>query len=114
MSNDRKRDLVREYKERKPRRGAFAVRCAPTGDVWVSASPNLDSQQNSTWFGLQSGGHPNRELQALWKHHGEAAFSYEILAELNDDDRSDYALKADLKALEQDWRAKLGAKAVTG
>lgn len=114
MSNDRKRELVREYKERKPRRGVYAVRCAATGDVWTSASPNLDSQQNSTWFQLRIGGHPNRALQALWTQHGEAAFSYEIVAELSDEARTPYALKADLKALAEECQAKLGAKAVTG
>ncbi|HVZ99040.1 MAG TPA: GIY-YIG nuclease family protein [Caulobacterales bacterium] len=114
MANQNKRDLIRAYKERKPRRGVFAVRCAPTGEVWVSSSPNLDSQQNSTWFGLNSGGHPNKELQAAWKAHGQAAFSYEILEELAEDDVSAYAVKADLKSLAESWREQLGARAVTG
>ena len=114
MSNDRKRDLVREYKERKVRRGVYAVRCSASGEVWASASPNLDSQQNSTWFQLRMGGHPNKTLQAAWKQHGDTAFSYEIAAELSDEERTPYALKADLKALEAEVREKLGAKAVTG
>lgn len=114
MSNQRKRDLVRDYKERKTRRGVFAIRCAPTGQAWVSSSPNLDSQQNSTWFGLRLGSHPNRVLQEAWKHHGEAAFNYEVLAELTEEPASAYAMKADLKALEDEWRAKLGAGKVTG
>ncbi len=54
MDKSKRRDAVREYKERAPRRGVFAVRCAPTGEAWVSAWPNLDGQQNSTWFGLNS------------------------------------------------------------
>ena len=114
MSNDRKRELAREYKERKPQRGVYAVRCTATGEVWASASPKLDTQQNSTWFQLRMGGHPNKALQAAWKQHGEAAFTYEVVAELSDEERSDYALKADLKALAEEWRAKLGAKAVVG
>lgn len=110
MSNERKRELVREYKERKTRRGVFAVRCAPSGEVWVSASPNLEAQQNGLWFQLRLGGaHTNRTLQAAWKQHGETAFSYEIVAELSDEERSAYALKADLKALEDEWRTRLGA-----
>jgi hypothetical protein len=114
MSKDRRRELVREYKERKPQRGVYAIRCTATGEVWASASPKLDSQQNSTWFQLRMGGHPNRALQAAWNAHGEAAFSYEIAAELDDAERSDYALKADLKALEAEQREKLGANAVVG
>src|SRR5262245_4000180 len=114
MDKSKRREAVRDYKERKPRRGVFAVRCAPTGEVWVSASPTLDTQQNSTWFGLRLGSHPNKVMQAAWTQHGEAAFSYETLAELEDDGGSGYALRADLKALEEEWRAKLGASAVTG
>ena len=114
MSKEHRRELVREYKERKPQRGVYAVRCVATGEVWASASPKLDTQQNSTWFQLRMGGHPNRALQAAWKTHGEDAFSYEIVAELSDEERSDYALKADLKSLEAEQRAKLGARPVVG
>jgi hypothetical protein len=115
MDKTRRRDAIRDYKERKPRRGVFAVRCLPTGEAWVSASPNLDKQQNSTWFGLRLGSHPNRALQAAWTQHGEAGFAFEILDELESDaGASDYAVRADLKALEESWRERLGARAVTG
>ena len=112
--SQRKRDLVREYKERKPSRGVFAVRCKPTDQCWVSGSPNLDKQQNSTWFGLKLGSHPNRELQGAWNEHGENAFSYEVLEQMPDDDASAYAVRADLKDMAERWREKLGAGAVTG
>lgn len=114
MGNQRKRDLVREYKERKQRRGVYAVRCTASGQVWASASPNLDAQQNSLWFQLKLGSHPNRTLQDAWTQYGEAAFLFEIAAETSDDDRTPYALKADLKALETECQARLGAKAVAG
>ena len=71
MDKASRRDAIRDYKERKPRRGVFAIRCASTNEVWASASPNLDKQQNSTWFGLRLGSHPNRALQEAWKQHGE-------------------------------------------
>lgn len=114
MSSQRKRDLVREYKERKQRRGVYAVRCSANGQVWASASPNLDAQQNSLWFQLKLGSHPNRVLQEAWKQHGEATFSFEVAAELSDEDRTPYALKADLKTLEAECQERLGATAVTG
>lgn len=114
MSKERRRELVREYKEQKQSAGVYVVRCAATNEVWASASPNLEKQQNSTWFQLKLGGHPNKALQAAWGAHGEDAFSFEIAAELGDEERSAYALKADLKALEAEWREKLGARAVVG
>jgi hypothetical protein len=114
VSNARKRELARAYKERRVRRGVYAIRCAASGEVWVSPSANLDGQHNSAWFQLRLRGHPNKALQARWDAHGEAAFSYEVLAELGDEERSAYALKADLKALADAWRAKLNAPPVTG
>ncbi len=114
MSNERKRDLVREYKERKQRRGVYVVRCAASDQVWASASPNLDAQQNSLWFQLKLGSHPNRVLQSAWNQHREAAFSFEAVDELDDSERTPYALKADLAELEALWREKLGAGRVTG
>lgn len=114
MPNERKRDLVREYKERKQRRGVYVVRCSASGQVWASASPNLDAQQNSLWFQLKLGSHPNRELQDAWKQHGDATFSYEAVDELDESERTPYALKADLAELEALWREKLGAGRVTG
>lgn len=109
-----KRDLVREYKERKQRAGVFAVRCAATGEVWVAGSPNVDRQQNSIWFGLKLGTFINKAMQAAWTVHGEDAFSYEILDELTNPPTSAYALRADLKTLEDEWRAKLSAGKALG
>ena len=114
MSNERKRELVREYKEQKPRRGVCSVTCAPTGQVWVLASPNLDAQERSIWFMLRQGSHINHALQAAWAEHGEQAFKFEVVAELSDEARSDYALRADLKALEAEWRERLDAGKLAG
>jgi hypothetical protein len=108
----RRRELIREYKERKQSAGAFAVRCCD--QVWVGTSPNLDKQKNALWFMLRTGAYINRTVQAAWNDHGQDAFAFEILAELPDEDRSPYALRADLKALEEKWRAALGASKLVG
>lgn len=114
MSNERKRALVREYKERKVRRGVYALRCPATGETWVSASSNLDAQENSVRFQLRTGGHPNKALQAVFNAHGADGLTYEVLAELPDEEASAYALRADLKDLEETWRAQLNARKVVG
>lgn len=104
---NRKRDLVRAYKERKPQRGVYAVTCAATGARWAASTANLDKQQNMTWFTLKMGTHTNRDMQAAWNAHGEESFSYEILDELGDDVTDPVAIRADLKAMEELWREKL-------
>lgn len=53
MATSRKKDLIREYKEREIRQGIVAVRCAASGDSWIAASRNVDSQANGIWFQLK-------------------------------------------------------------
>jgi len=55
------------------------VRCAASGEAWVSASDHSDTARNGWWFQLRSGLHPNKRLQAAWNAHGEAAFEYPVL-----------------------------------
>ena len=113
MKPDRKQ-LVRDFKERKVAAGAFAVRCVPSGQVWVDVSPNLHNRQNSLWFSLRLGSHPNRALVQAWKDHGEAAFTYEVVEELPDAERSQWEMTNALKDLSARWREALSAEKLTG
>lgn len=78
-SNIRRKEAIREFKERKTPRGVFALRCTVTGHVWVDSSRNLDASKNSLWFVLGHGSHHNHPLQTEWNTHGMQAFQYEIL-----------------------------------
>ena len=114
MDKQSRREAVREFKERKAQRGVFALRCAASGQVWVAASRNLDQQPNSIWFGLRAGAYQNREVQAAWRAHGEAAFAFEVLEAFDDEDLSPIG-RADLaKARAQHWREALGAAKLVG
>ena len=112
MDKARRKEIARGYKERTPRQGVFAVRCGADGRVWVSASRRLDTQQTSLWFQLRLGGLPNAELQAAWKAAGEAAFTFEVLEEVTDE--NPLLIASLLKEREKHWRAKLGADKVLG
>ncbi|MFA7262533.1 MAG: GIY-YIG nuclease family protein [Caulobacter sp.] len=114
MSRERRKELLAAYRERKPRPGVFAVRCAATGQVWVQATPNLDNCRNGVWFPLKIGSHPNKGLQAEWKAHGEAAFAFEEVEALEEEDLTAWELTSRLKSRERHWREALGATAVTG
>jgi hypothetical protein len=107
MDNSRKKDLIREYKERKRSAGIFAVRCTATDEVWVGPSRNLDKEQNSLWFQLRMNGHMNKTMQAAWNAHGEAGFAYEVLEEIADDNPQLVGLL--LKERDAKWREQLGA-----
>ena len=106
----RRKELTREYGVRKQTPGVFAVR-AP-GHVWISTTRNLATAQNGVWFSLRQGSHINRELQAAWNARGEAAFSFEILEEIADDNPELVGLL--LKERDAQWRAELGAKKLQG
>lgn len=114
MDKHKKRQIARDYKERKVSPGVYAIRCLATGEVWVAPSRNLDAQQNGIWFTLRLGTHPNRALQAVWNAEGEAAFSFEIIERVEDEDLTPYLLDAVLKERIKHWRAELGAGLAVG
>lgn len=107
MTAARKKDLVREYKERKTRPGIFAIRCTAEGAAWIGASRDLDSQQNGIWFQLRMGNHMNKALQQSWARHGADAFRFEILEVVEDGNPEMIGLL--LKDREAHWRAQSGA-----
>ncbi len=84
-SKEERKRAIDAYKDRKPRQGVFAVRCASTGHVWVGASPHLDAARNGLWFMLRTGSYRDASLQLEWRAHGEPGFRFEVLEELEAD-----------------------------
>lgn len=110
MDNKRKKELAREYAERKQVAGVFAVRC---GDAaWVGTSRNLTSAKTGLWFQLRQNGYINKAMQALWNAHGEAGFVFDVLEEITDDNPEMIALL--LKEREAAWRGELNARGLAG
>jgi len=107
-----RKQAIRDFKDRKPAQGIFAVRCNAGSQVWVGSSPNLPAWRNSLWFSLRSGGYPNQALQQAWNTHGEPAFQFEVLEQL-DDDVSPMALGDLLKQKKQRWIQQLGASVLS-
>jgi hypothetical protein len=106
-----RKEAIRKFKEQKPLRGAFAVRCKATGQVWVGASLNLAATKNGTWFSLRHGGHLDRGLQRQWNISGEDKFQYEILETL-DEDLPVLEIPDLLKEKRRYWTAQLNASAL--
>lgn len=110
MNRDRKRELTAAWKERKVRPGVYAVRCVASGEAWVGGSRDLaTNRQNSLWLGLRMGSHPNRAMVAAWKAHGETAFVYEELQDLDGETLTGWLLDQALKDAVAAWREQLGA-----
>ena len=110
MSREDRKAQVQAWTEgRKSRAGIFQVACAPEEKVWLGVSRNLDSQQNSIWFSLRHGGSPNREMQAAWKAHGEDAFAFDEVEEIDVEELSAYLVNQRLLERLKHWCAELGA-----
>jgi hypothetical protein len=114
MDKQARREMLRDYKEKKTVPGVYAVRCGPTGECWVAASRNIDAQQNSVWFGLRTGGHPNKAMQAAWMAHGEAGFGFEALERIEAEELTPLGLADLVKSRERHWVAALGAMKAVG
>jgi hypothetical protein len=107
-SKESRKEIIREFKERKPLLGAYAVRCTATGRVWVGASRNLNATKNGTWFCLRNGSHMEKSLQEEWNAQGESSFEYAILDKLNEDVHP-LVVEDLLKEKKNTWVAQLGA-----
>jgi hypothetical protein len=114
MDKSSRRQAIRDYKERKAQAAVFAIRCAASGETWVAGAANLESQQTRYWFGLRTGGHINRGMQAAWTAHGEESFSFEVLERLEDEDLTSLGRTDLIKARERHWLATLAARKAAG
>jgi hypothetical protein len=106
-----RRAATAAYKERKSAAGIFALRCQPTGQIWVGESLDIDKVQNRLAFSLRSGAHPRPALQLASQTHGPEAIAFEVLERLPEAP-SAYARDAALKERRLYWLEKLGAAPV--
>ena len=108
MRADERKAAIAAYKERERAAGVFAVRCTATGECWVGKAPDVRTIRNRLWFGLGQGTSPKRALQAAFRRHGEAAFTFEVL-EVIDPKLGSYAATQALDERFAHWRTELGA-----
>lgn len=99
------------YKERKTSPGIYAVRCMPTGRLWIGRALDIDAVQNRIWFTLRQGSASQRTLQAAWHELGPDAFAFEAVERL-DPEALPYVRDRLLKERLAHWCATLGAEAI--
>ena len=86
MDIARKKQLMAQYKERRPEMGVISLRCRETGESFLGASKDIKADFNSVCFKLTMGGHPNRRLQQLWTQYGQSGFECSVLKRLEYED----------------------------
>lgn len=109
-----RREAIRDYKDRKPTPGVYAVRCAASGETWVAGAANVETQKTRHWFSLRQGSHMNKALQAAWTAHGEAGLDFEVVETIEAEELTPLGLADLVKARERHWLATLGAKKAVG
>ena len=105
--SDRKKEINREYKERKIPSGVFQIRNSANGKVLLVSALNLEGRLNRHKFQLTTGVHPNKTLQEDWRRFGPDKFVFDILEVVKVKDDPDFNLEDELTLLEQIWVEKL-------
>lgn len=102
-----RRDIKREYKERKKSAGIFQVKNTVNGKVLLGSSLNLDGPLNSHRFMLTIGKHRNEMLQKKWNEYGADKFVFDILEVVKVKDDPTFNERDELTLLEEIWLEKL-------
>lgn len=110
MDEERKREVIRDWKLRKPDYGVISFRCKATGDEFLAQTSDTKRAFNRHLFQLDATMHPNKRLQKLWDEHGRDGFDLTVAAELDYDDPSADQSRALEKLLEHCLEQRAGAQ----
>ena len=86
MEISRRKQLLEEYKNRRPEMGVFSYKCKITGESFLGTSKDTKSAFNSTNVRLEANQHPNKQLQELWNQYGQAEFEMSVIKVLKYED----------------------------
>ncbi|MDX9759690.1 MAG: GIY-YIG nuclease family protein [Bacteroidota bacterium] len=102
-----RKDLIREYKERRKPAGIYRITNTANGKVLLGSSLNLEGVLNGQRFRLDTGSHRNAVLQQEWKSFGADAFVLDIVEEVKFADDPHFNVEDELALLEEIWLEKL-------
>jgi len=109
QSKEKRQQLKQMYKEMKPPMGAFMIKNTQNSKAFMDVSKDLKSSFNRHCFQLKAGAHPVKELQKEWNQFGQQAFVFEVLEQLEYDEKiekDDYS--EELEIMKMIWLEKLG------
>ena len=110
MKKPDRKAAIAAYQDQTVASGVYVVRCTASGQIWAGGALNLATIQNRLWFGLRLGGDRNPTLQAAWNTHGADAFTFEVAAQLPEEEEdSTYPRSRLLAKLLGEWVEKLQA-----
>lgn len=107
INSERKRELIKTYKQNPPPMGVVQVKCLVTGKSFVMAGFNTPGLINRNEMGLKFRSHVNREMQSDYDKYGADKFTFEVIDLLERKEDPEYDYKEDLQTLEAMWIEKL-------
>ncbi|MEL7622990.1 MAG: GIY-YIG nuclease family protein [Clostridiales bacterium] len=86
MDLKRKKQLIKEYENRKPEMGIISFCCGITKETFLDISKDTKADFNSNRFKLMANWHPNKRLQELWNRYHENNFQLSVIQILKYED----------------------------
>ena len=113
ISNDKKKELQAQYKEREIIGGICAIKNTLNNKMLLLVTTDLRGSKNRFEFSQQTGSCVDMKLQNDWNAHGRNAFTFEVLEELKKKEAQTMKeFKADMEVLKEIWLDKLSDKAL--
>jgi len=106
-ANMDKTKAKKEYKQAKRPMGVYRIRNTQSGKSYIGFSIDLQAGMNRHKAELKFGSHRNSELLAEWKSLGESCFQFEVLDELEQDDKAQADPMEELRILSEMWMRKI-------
>jgi hypothetical protein len=100
LAMNRKKQLLEEYRNRRPEMGVISYRCVATNESFLGTATDTQAAFNSTTTKLNTNFHPNKRLLELWNQYGEDGFQRSVLKTLNYENPADDHI-AELEALRE-------------
>ena len=86
MDTNRKKQLIEEYRNRKPEMEVISYHCKATEESFLGISKDTRADFNSISCKLASNFHPNKRLLELWNQYGEDGFVLSVVKILKYED----------------------------
>lgn len=106
--NDRRKELIKQYKERKIVGGIYRIMNTVNGQFYLNKTKDMQGAKNmfQSYYAMGMCAHPR--LAKAWKEYGEEAFTFEVLEYWEKDaEQTECEFEKDLAELYEIWDAKL-------
>ena len=112
MDKNSRKELLEKFKQIKDYMGVVKITNKNNGKIFIESYPNLKNKWLTMQGQLNSGRHPNSQLQKDWHEMGADAFVYEVLEEKESAEVTD--MKWELKKIKKPWLEKFKPYAERG